>query len=41
MWELKRENKTAIIKWRILRKIHAKPRFNFFEAVFNGKVIYK
>ena len=38
VWELKRENKTAIIKWRILRKIHAKPRFNFCKLCLMEKL---
>ena len=38
IWELKRENKTAIIKWRILRKIHAKPRFNFCKLYLMEKL---
>ena len=40
VWELKRENKTAIIKWRILRKIHAKPRFSFCKLFLMEK-LYK
>ena len=28
-WELKNENKIPFIKWRILKKVCAKPRFNY------------
>ena len=38
VWELKRKNKTTIIKWRILRKIHAKPRFNFCKMCLMEKL---
>ena len=29
VWELKNESKITFIKWRISKKIYAKPRFNY------------
>ena len=29
MWELKNKNKIPFIKWRILKKVNAKARFNY------------
>ena len=29
VWELKNENKIPFIKWRILKKLYTKPRFDY------------
>ena len=38
VWELKNENKIPFIKWRILKKVYAKPRFNYCKLCLMEKL---
>ena len=38
VWELKNENKIPFIKWRISKKVYAKPRFNCCKFCLMGKL---